>query len=72
MLTGANARVKAKLEKAGIIALVSQDNLFDSLSEALAACRQLADTDPAMHKGRITVISESAEAPLPANPDNVR
>lgn len=64
MLTGANARVKAKLDKAGIIELVGQGNLFDSLSDALAACRQLAETDPAMSKGRIAVISESAEAVL--------
>ncbi|MEN3366801.1 MAG: sulfate permease, SulP family [Burkholderiales bacterium] len=64
MLTGANARVRAKLEKAGIIALVGRDNMFASLSEALAVCRQLANTDPTMSTGRKIVLDQSAEEML--------
>lgn len=41
MLSGANSRVLAKLEKAGILDLVGQDNNFAEFSQALAAC--LAD-----------------------------
>ncbi|WP_253675070.1 sodium-independent anion transporter [Legionella micdadei] len=40
MLAGANARVKAKLEKAGIIRLVGEENVFSNLSQALAVCTQ--------------------------------
>jgi SulP family sulfate permease len=64
MLTGANSRVEAKLEKARIIELVGRANMFSSLSGALAVCRQLAETDPAMSKGRKIVLSQSAEEML--------
>lgn len=36
ILTGANARVKAKLERAGIIQLVGEENVFQEFSQALA------------------------------------
>ncbi len=39
MITGANARVAAKLEKAGVIALIGRENFCENLVEALAACR---------------------------------
>jgi SulP family sulfate permease len=61
MLTGANARVAAKLEKAGIVDLVGADNFFKHFTEAVAVCRKLAETDPEMAKGRTVVLSESAE-----------
>jgi SulP family sulfate permease len=61
MLTGANARVAAKLEKAGVVALVGADNFFRNFTEAVAVCRKLAETDPEMAKGRTVVLSESAE-----------
>ena len=38
MITGANPRVAAKLERAGVIALIGRENFFDSIVEALAAC----------------------------------
>lgn len=38
MLTGANDRVRRKLEKAGLIDLIGGNSLFDHLSQALAAC----------------------------------
>jgi SulP family sulfate permease len=69
MLTGANARVKAKLEKAGILQLVGRANLFSSLKEALAVCRRLAETDPALSKGKRTVLSESADAVIRTSRD---
>jgi SulP family sulfate permease len=40
MITGANARVTEKLEKAGVIALVGRENFCENIIEALAACRQ--------------------------------
>lgn len=40
MLTGANNRVNAKLEKAGIIQLVGKENVFAELSQALAVYSQ--------------------------------
>jgi SulP family sulfate permease len=42
ILTGANERVAAKLERAGIVDLVGRSNMFADLSQALAACRQTA------------------------------
>ena len=42
MLTGANERVRAKLEKAGILDLVGRENLFERLPNALAALNQPA------------------------------
>ena len=37
MLSGANERVQAKLENAGVIALVGADNSFREFGDALAA-----------------------------------
>jgi len=62
LLTGANARVKGKLRKAGIIDLVGRQNIFKSFSKAIATCRQLAETDPEMAKDRTVVLSQSAES----------
>lgn len=45
MLTGANLRVEAKLEKAGIIALVGRANVHLQLADALAACRPSSEPD---------------------------
>ena len=45
MLTGANLRVEAKLEKAGIIALVGRANVHLQLADALAACRPANEPD---------------------------
>jgi hypothetical protein len=41
MLTGANARVEGKLDKAHIIDLVGRDNFFKTFLEAMEVCRQL-------------------------------
>ena len=38
MLTGANARVQAKLERAGLIDLVRPENVMKDFPEAIAAC----------------------------------
>jgi SulP family sulfate permease len=40
MITGANPRVAAKLEKAGVIGLIGRENFCANIVEALAACRQ--------------------------------
>ena len=45
MLSGANARVQAKLEKAHIIDLVGRANVFGAFPDALAFCRQLAQAE---------------------------
>lgn len=45
MLTGANDRVHAKLEKAKIINLVGPDNYFKNVLQALVVCQQLAEQD---------------------------
>jgi SulP family sulfate permease len=42
ILSGANDRVQAKLEKAGVIELVGPGNSVKGFGEALAACRDLA------------------------------
>jgi SulP family sulfate permease len=39
MLTGANERVTAKLEKAGILALLGRDNFCSDLPHALSQLR---------------------------------
>jgi SulP family sulfate permease len=41
MLTGANARVEGKLEKAGIIELVGREHFFKTFAEAMQACRPI-------------------------------
>lgn len=64
MLSGANERVRAKLERAGIIDLVGTENHFREFSEALAACRDLAAHDPTMARARSVVLSRAAEAML--------
>ena len=40
MLSGANERVRAKLENAGIIGLVGEGNFFNDFPDALEACRE--------------------------------
>ena len=40
MLTGANARVEGKLEKAQIIELVGRENFFKTFTQAIEACLQ--------------------------------
>jgi SulP family sulfate permease len=42
MLSGANERVQAKLEKAGVIDLVGETNSFREFGDALQACREQA------------------------------
>ncbi len=42
MLTGANARVQAKLERAGLIDLVRPENVMKDFPEAIAACERVA------------------------------
>jgi SulP family sulfate permease len=69
ILAGANQRVTAKLERAGITDLVGRANVLASLTEALAVCRQMAETNPAMSKGRKIVISENAEAVMRTSRD---
>jgi SulP family sulfate permease len=39
ILSGANERVQAKLEKAGVIDLVGAGNSFREFGEALSACQ---------------------------------
>ena len=48
MLSGANSRVLGKLQKAGVIVLVGEENNFGEFSQALAACHELSDQDPKM------------------------
>lgn len=44
MLAGANARVAGKLDKAGITGMVTGENVFNDLADALRACRQRLDS----------------------------
>jgi SulP family sulfate permease len=60
MLSGANDRVRAKLEKAGLIELVGRENEFREFRFALEACRELAEHDERMAKARTMVMSETA------------
>lgn len=64
MLSGANDRVRAKLERAGIVDLVGADNEFREFGQALAACRELATHDPKMARARPVVLSQAAESML--------
>ena len=41
MLTGANERVHAKLERAGLIDLVRPENVMKDFPDAIAACRNI-------------------------------
>jgi hypothetical protein len=64
MLVGANDRVRAMLEKAGITGLIGEENSFQNLGEALAVCQALAESDPRMARAKPMLLSESAEAVL--------
>jgi SulP family sulfate permease len=66
MLSGANPRVAAKLDRTGIIQLVGRENFFQQFSDAIAVCEGLAKTDPQMIRGRTMILSESAETPSSA------
>lgn len=44
MLTGANTRVKTKLQKAGIVQLVGTENIFAEFSQSLAAALQILNS----------------------------
>ena len=46
MLTGANERVRIKLEKAGSIELIGVDNCFNDFRDALLRCQDLTEMDP--------------------------
>ena len=69
MLSGANARVEAKLEKAHIIDLVGRANLFGAFPDALAFCRQLAQADAAMANSASVRLSQDMDALRPAAPE---
>ncbi len=64
MLTGANPRVQAKLERAGVLDLVGRENLFDDLAQAIEASRAFAGDDPATLTGHQTVMGETVQAVL--------
>ncbi len=49
LLSEANARVKAKLEKAGVLDIVGPGGYHDSFLEALAHCRTINGDDPSPH-----------------------
>lgn len=66
MLLGANPRVQGKLEKAGIIELIGQDNSFTAFADALAVCRELAERDPKMAHDRALLLSQTAQGGLDA------
>jgi SulP family sulfate permease len=59
MLTGANEKVRGKLEKAGILALIGGRNHFDHLPQALTACQALVDQNPKMAQEQRMVLSET-------------
>lgn len=46
LLSGANARVKAKLEKSGVLELIGRENYFDHFHEALAYCEKASAATP--------------------------
>jgi SulP family sulfate permease len=62
MLAGANARVHGKLLRAGLVELVGRGNCFSAFVDALAACRRLAESDPARAHERAMRVSHSAES----------
>ncbi|MCD6680034.1 MAG: STAS domain-containing protein [Burkholderiaceae bacterium] len=65
MLSGANSRVRGKLERAGLIELLGRENLFDDVADALEASRALVPEEgPTTAVGRQTVLSETAQAVL--------
>lgn len=72
MLVGANARVQAKLERAGIVDLIGAENRFARLDEALAVCRELAEHDPRMAHKRPALLNETVDAVAVTAPQDDR
>ncbi len=65
MLSGANPRVRNKLERGGLIDLVGRENFFDDLADAIEASRPPpGDDSPTTTVGRQTVLSDTAQAVL--------
>jgi len=54
MISGANERVEAKLERAGIVELIGRDSFFKQFCDAVAACGAVArePNDPGMSAAR--------------------
>jgi SulP family sulfate permease len=46
MLVGANDAVRAVLDKAGVLGLIGEVNVFNELGDALAVCEELLKNDP--------------------------
>ncbi len=56
MVTGANERVRKKLERAGIIELLGTENSFQTFEQALELCRDMAEHDPCMSRARSVMV----------------
>jgi SulP family sulfate permease len=69
MLVGANERVRTLLDSAGLLRLIGEENSFQELGPALAACETLAEHDPRMAKAKPMMLSEGAEAVLRTSRD---
>ncbi|HEY9100563.1 SulP family inorganic anion transporter [Chitinimonas sp.] len=69
MLTGANARVREKLQKAGLLDLIGAENYFADLRQALLVCQELAEQDPTMARARSMLLSEAAEGVIRVSRD---
>jgi SulP family sulfate permease len=67
ILCGANDRVKAKLDKAGILQMVGAQNDTSDFASALARCDELLGTPPQAAQERQVVLSEHAEK-MPKTP----
>ncbi len=62
VLSGANPRVAAKLERAGIVDLIGRECFFAEFREALAYAGRAAEAMPHPPKERPAVVSKEAEA----------
>jgi SulP family sulfate permease len=70
ILCEANARVKDKLDKAGILAAIEPEDYFDDFAAAIIRCNQLTGTNPKMIQEKQVVLSEYTEDILRRHSEN--
>jgi len=61
ILCEANKRVKEKIDRAGILAIIESEDYFDDFAAAIARCNTLADSNPQMAPERLVTSSEDTE-----------
>lgn len=72
ILCEANERVREKLDKAGILSAIEQEDYFDDFAAAIARCNLLVEMNPQMTQEKRVVVSEYTESMLKTSESHLR